>query len=101
MLQQLGKRARRFHQPNLARVVFVAYAHALAALQIYQQTGEGEAIVPQPELGFALELVLRIADGIRYAFEFDIYQPQRLADLDRANAAPEAVRAAELVERGA
>jgi hypothetical protein len=35
------------------------------------------------------------------AFEFDIYQPQRLADLDRADAAPEAVRAAELVQRGA
>src|ERR1700691_2206521 len=101
MLHKLGKRARRFHPPRSAPAVFVTHAHRLAALQIHEQAGEGEAIVPQPEFGLAPILILWIADSVCYSFEFDVDQPQRMADLDRTDAATEAVRAAEFVERGA
>ena len=101
VLQQLGERA--FGVDRLCRAGFihVAHTHPFGAFQPDQQIGEGEAIVPHTELLLALEFELRIAQPVGASANLDIDQAAGFADLHRADAAAESMRALEFVEGGA
>src|SRR6185312_12275552 len=98
VLDQLGERTAGFECLQYSRFVAVPDTDRGRPFQVDEQIGKRKAIVPEPEGLLALLDVSRIDKAIGNALEFQVNNALGHADLDRADASAETVRALKLVQ---
>ncbi len=99
VLHEFRERAGRFEQPRFARLVLIPDGDGSRALHVDQQIRERKTVVPEPDLLLALPLEAGIHQGVGHALKLEVNDTLQFADLDRADAPAEPVRALELVKR--